>query len=294
MEPNDQQPPRTLLVRPITPGQRERFDETLAASHWLGAGLVGDVMRDVAIEDGAWCTLVGFGSAAPCVCSRHAMLGRGHAQRHRMLRYMSTERRLCIPDAHRRPNLVSGVLGLTMRRIASDFDRPALDPRTRNTVSEPDLNRLDLDSPSSTLARLETVPDPRTARDVGRHLAWILTVATLRTLRGAKTFNALVEGAAQLPEETLPHLGARVSPRRKQPVAPNEATTRRTVKAIEADLPGSAVNTSAAGQVAQGCLLPECAEALRAIMAARTEAATKDRPVVFESRDRGHGHVEDR
>ncbi|MCL4413521.1 MAG: hypothetical protein M1522_02035 [Actinobacteria bacterium] len=131
-----------------------------------------------------------------------------------MLRYISNEQRLCIPDTHRRPNLVSGVLGLTMRRIASDFDHPALDPRTRNTLSELDLNRFDLDSPSGRLARPEAVADPRSARDVGRHLASILTVATLRTLRGAETFNALVEGAAQLPEETLPHLGARVSPSR--------------------------------------------------------------------------------
>lgn len=66
------------------------------------------------------------------------------------------------------------------------------------------------------------------------------------------------------------------------------------MKAIEANLPGSAVNTSAAGQVAPGCLLPECADALRTIMAAGTEAATKDRPVVFESHAREHRHAEDR
>jgi len=35
----DQPARRTLLVRPITPDERGRFDETLETSHWLGAGL---------------------------------------------------------------------------------------------------------------------------------------------------------------------------------------------------------------------------------------------------------------
>jgi len=34
-----------LSVRPILSHERGRFDETLAAEHWLGTGLVGEVMR---------------------------------------------------------------------------------------------------------------------------------------------------------------------------------------------------------------------------------------------------------
>ena len=34
-----------LRVRPILSHERARFDETLAAKHWLGTGLVGEVMR---------------------------------------------------------------------------------------------------------------------------------------------------------------------------------------------------------------------------------------------------------
>jgi hypothetical protein len=53
-----------LVVRPITVGERERFDATLETSHLLGAGLVGEVMRYVAVEDGRWCALLGFGFGA--------------------------------------------------------------------------------------------------------------------------------------------------------------------------------------------------------------------------------------
>ena len=49
---------QALLVRPIRAEERARFDETLTAEHWLGGGLVGEVMRYVAEEDGEWCALL--------------------------------------------------------------------------------------------------------------------------------------------------------------------------------------------------------------------------------------------
>lgn len=58
------------------------------------------------------------------------------------------------------------------------------------------------------------------------------------------------------------------NPRR---VAPNEATIRRTLQAIDGDLLDSVVNTWAAGQVAEGRLLPEQAEQVRSVMAAAIE-----------------------
>jgi len=41
-----------LMVRPITVGERERFAANLQTLHLLGAGLVGEVMRYVALENG--------------------------------------------------------------------------------------------------------------------------------------------------------------------------------------------------------------------------------------------------
>lgn len=112
----------SLVVRPIVPGERERFDETLRAEHWLGAGLVGEVMRYVATEDGEWCALVGFGSAALCVRSREELLRWSDHQRHRRLRYVTNNQRFCVLEAHRRPNLASEVLASCLRRLSADFE----------------------------------------------------------------------------------------------------------------------------------------------------------------------------
>ena len=112
----------SLVVRPIVASERERFDETLRQQHWLGAGLVGEVMRYVAIEDGEWCALLGFGSAALCVRSREELLSWSDSQRHRRLRYVTNNQRFCVLEERRRPNLASQVLGLTLRRLSADFE----------------------------------------------------------------------------------------------------------------------------------------------------------------------------
>lgn len=324
MEPEGQGRSPALVVRPITSDERERFDETLDASHWLGAGLVGEVMRYVALEDGEWCALVGFGSAALCVRSREELLGWSTEQRHRRLRYVTNNQRFCVLDEHRRPNLASQVLALTLRRLSgdfearwghpvvmvetftdpvrhrgtcyqasnftevgrtsgygrragrfvhhggqkaywartlrrdafrllsADFDHPLLS--ARRTVSDIDLNRLDLDSEDGLLARLATVPDPRKRRGVRHRLAPILSIATLATLRGATSLRAIGETAAELPQEALGRLGARVSPHSRAYVAPEESTIRRTLKAVDANAVDLVVNAWVADQVSAGRL----------------------------------------
>jgi predicted transposase YbfD/YdcC len=112
----------SLVVRPILPGERERFDKTLRAEHWLGAGLVGEVMRYVAIEDGEWAALVGFGSAALCVHSREELLSWSDSQRYRRLRYVTNNQRFCVLEERRRPNLASQVLSLCLHRLSADFE----------------------------------------------------------------------------------------------------------------------------------------------------------------------------
>jgi predicted transposase YbfD/YdcC/GNAT superfamily N-acetyltransferase len=111
-----------LSVRPIVSHVRARFDDTLAAQHWLGAGLVGEVMRYVAEEDGDWVALVGFGSAALCVRPREELLSWSDEQRYRRLRYVTNNQRFCVLDEHRRTNLASQVLAQALRRLSSDFE----------------------------------------------------------------------------------------------------------------------------------------------------------------------------
>ena len=90
---------QALSVRPIRADERARFDETLTAEHWLGGGLVGEVMRYVAEEDGEWCALLGFGSAALCVRSREELLSWSDTQRYRRLRYITNNQRFCVLSA---------------------------------------------------------------------------------------------------------------------------------------------------------------------------------------------------
>jgi len=111
-----------LVVRPIAASERERFDETLRAEHWLGAGLVGEVMRYVAIEDGEWAALIGFGSAALRVRSREELVSWSDSQRHRRLRYVTNSQRFCVIEERRRANLASQVLSLTLKRLSADFE----------------------------------------------------------------------------------------------------------------------------------------------------------------------------
>ena len=99
---------RDLVVRPILAEERKRFDETLEANHWLGARLVGETMRYVALVNGEWAALIGFGSAALCVRSREELLCWSDSQRHRRLRFITNNQRTLWrpwPQGRRIPHL---------------------------------------------------------------------------------------------------------------------------------------------------------------------------------------------
>jgi hypothetical protein len=58
---------RSVTVRPILADEVGRFNAELDADdahHWLWHRLAGQVLRYVAVLDGEWVALVGFGSAA--------------------------------------------------------------------------------------------------------------------------------------------------------------------------------------------------------------------------------------
>lgn len=43
-----------VVVRPIFADEVERFNAALAEHHWLGHRLTGQILRYVAVLDGAW------------------------------------------------------------------------------------------------------------------------------------------------------------------------------------------------------------------------------------------------
>jgi hypothetical protein len=63
------------MVRLISVGEVGRFNSLLAEHHWLGHRLTGQVMRYVAVLDGEWVALAGFGSAVLSCAARDRYLG---------------------------------------------------------------------------------------------------------------------------------------------------------------------------------------------------------------------------
>lgn len=85
-----------LVVRRVAPVEVARFDSLLDEHHWLGSGLVGETVRQVATIDGEWVALVGWGSPAFMVSARDRWIGWSSAQRSRRLRFVANNQRFCV------------------------------------------------------------------------------------------------------------------------------------------------------------------------------------------------------
>ena len=83
---------RDLRVRPIARDEVGRFNAELDAHHWLGHRLTGQVMRYVAVLDGQWVALVGFGSAALTCAARDRYIGWSREQQYARLLGASADR----------------------------------------------------------------------------------------------------------------------------------------------------------------------------------------------------------
>ena len=110
------------MVRRVAAGEVARFDGLLDEHHWLGRGLVGETVRQVAIADGEWVALVGWGSPAFMVSARDRWIGWAPHQRARRLRFVANNQRFCVLASGRVPNLASAVLGAALRRLPADWE----------------------------------------------------------------------------------------------------------------------------------------------------------------------------
>jgi len=111
-----------LVVRRVETGEVACFDGLLDEHHWLGRGLVGETVRQVAIADGEWVALVGWGSPAFMVSARDRWIGWAPHQRARRLRFVANNQRFCVLASGRVPNLASAVLGAALRRLPADWE----------------------------------------------------------------------------------------------------------------------------------------------------------------------------
>ena len=67
-------------------------------------------MRYVAVPEGEWVALVGFGFAALSCAARDRFLGWSREQQYARLWHVANNQRFCMLAAGRRPNLASAVL----------------------------------------------------------------------------------------------------------------------------------------------------------------------------------------
>jgi len=113
----------TLVVRPVEPSERIRWDEEMRAHHYLGfRTMPGESIRYVALLDGEWVALLGWGSAAWSNGYRDRMIGWTTPQRARRLCYLANNLRYLILPGVRLPHLASKVLALCMRRLSCDWE----------------------------------------------------------------------------------------------------------------------------------------------------------------------------
>ena len=121
----------TLIVRPVTKEERHRWDELMKAHHYLGFRvLAGESFRYVAILEGRWVALLGWGAAAWNNRHRDRLIGWSIPQRARRLPFVvNNQRFLILPDIHM-PHLASKILAMNMRRLSRDweerYDHPVL------------------------------------------------------------------------------------------------------------------------------------------------------------------------
>ena len=110
-----------LVVRRCVPSEFAVLDDLLDEHHWLGRGLFGATVRQVAMIDGAWVALIGWGSPAFRVGARDRFIGWSREQQRRRLRHVVNNQRFCVlPDA-RVANLASAVLSRSLRRLSGDY-----------------------------------------------------------------------------------------------------------------------------------------------------------------------------
>jgi hypothetical protein len=125
-----------------------------------------------------------------------------------------------------------------------------------------DVNTLELGGAGGLLEALGELTDPRSKRGIRHQIASVLTMVAAATISGARSFRSVADYVADLPSDALARLGARRHPVTGRPVAPSEATIRRTVKDIDAEEADTIVGTWLHAKARAGLVSPKAWRAL--------------------------------
>lgn len=89
---------------------------------------------------------------------------------------------------------------------------------------------------------LSRVPDPRARRGVRHSVGSLLALAAAAVLAGARSFAAIGEWIADVPQQVLAVLGARFDAGQARYLAPEESTVRRLTQQVDGDLLDAAIS----------------------------------------------------
>jgi hypothetical protein len=111
-----------LEVRLITPDEFSEWERLMTRHHYLGyRRIVGESLRYVALLDGCWVALLGWGAAAFKCRHRDVWIGWNPALQWQRLKLIANNVRfLVLPDVTIK-NLASKTLALNTRRLATDW-----------------------------------------------------------------------------------------------------------------------------------------------------------------------------
>lgn len=115
---------KKLFVRPIfKEEEEEHWNELMNAHHYLGFRcLVGESIKYVAILDGKWVALLGWGTAAFKVTDRDTWIGWRPEIQWKRLKFITNNMRfLVLPDMAVK-NLASKTLALNLKRLSKDWE----------------------------------------------------------------------------------------------------------------------------------------------------------------------------
>lgn len=114
----------SLLVRPIRPNERAKWNRLMATHHYLGfTSLVGQSIRYIAKLDGHWVALLGWSAAALKCKPRDKWIGWSQPIQWQRLQFIvNNSRFLILPHVHLK-NLASKILSMNLKRISNDWEK---------------------------------------------------------------------------------------------------------------------------------------------------------------------------
>lgn len=111
-----------IVVRPVTPDERQMWDRLMSQYHYLGLkSLVGKSIRYVAEVQGRWLALLGWAASALKCQPRDTWIGWSQAIQWQRLHLIANNSRFLILPGIHIPNLASRVLSLNLRRLSRDW-----------------------------------------------------------------------------------------------------------------------------------------------------------------------------